>query len=431
MRNLFTACAVAYVVLYAFEGVIRYGLYGTGLDAAILLRDLLILGPLAMLFVAQLLRGRVHPAYAAFAILIVMHGAISAVNLDSWVPAIYGAKTSVNILFGFLAASQLVQPGKKVLVIFMAVWMATVIGVGLDKFVYTFPWMGLETHIGGVQVDVSRGWDINDAFQKRAAGFSRSSISTAILLPTLAIIVTPRIRSFTIRALMLALTMCGVFLTTQKGSFVALAVVLPVLCAPKWNLYGPLSLACIGLALFDAALPILTSGLWMPQGADVFSLSSFAMRITLTWPEAWRWVADHEVFPFGVGLGGIGGAQRFYAADFFNPGDNLFVYLYANFGIFAAGYLAWVASLGPRLPRDRRPDGRTALVLLTYLFGYGAVLSLLEDQIAALFFGAAAGTLWQLRQRAYAGNWSESYQGFSPWPWWRLSAHTRIVGSSR
>ena len=53
----------------------------------------------------------------------------------------------------------------------------------LDKFVYTFPWMGLETHIGGIQVDVSRGWDIDSGFEKRAAGFTRSSISAAMLLP--------------------------------------------------------------------------------------------------------------------------------------------------------------------------------------------------------------------------------------------------------
>jgi hypothetical protein len=41
----------------------------------------------------------------------------------------------------------------------------------LDKFVYTFPWMGLATNIGGIQVDVSRGWDIDGGFEKRAAGF--------------------------------------------------------------------------------------------------------------------------------------------------------------------------------------------------------------------------------------------------------------------
>ena len=421
MRKLFTFCAIVYVLIYACEGLVRYGLYSVGHDDAILLRDLLILGPLVLLFIAQAFRGRVHPAFAIFAAIIAIHGIIAGLNLGTWLPVIYGAKLLVNVLFGFLASEQLLRPSRRTLIVFVAIWLITLSGVALDKFVYTFPWTGLETHIGGIAVDVSRGWDIDDMFEKRAAGFSRSSISAAILLPTLAMIVAPRIRGLISRAGMLALTIGGVFLTTQKGSVAALAATSCILCTPKWSRYGLLCAACIGFALLDAALPILTSGLLMPQSAGVFSFASFAMRITLTWPEAWQWIAQNDVFPFGVGLGGIGGAQRFYAPNFFNPSDNLFVFLYANFGLPGFCYLAWITALGPRLPRDRRPEAVEALAVLTFLLGYGAALSILEDQIAALFLGAAAGTLWHARQRAYAGDWSDPYVG-PPRRWPRPSS---------
>ncbi len=167
----------------------------------------------------------------------------------------------------------------------------------------------------------------------------------------------------------------------------------------------------MAFALLDVALPLATAGLLMPQGAGVFSFASFAMRITLTWPDAWQWIGHHNVFPFGVGLGGIGGAQRFYAADFFNPSDNLFVYLYANFGLFGLAYLGWVAALGPRLPRLARPEALQALAVLAFILGYGAALSILEDQMATLFVAAAAGLLWQLRQQVLVRNWSDSYDG--------------------
>ena len=49
--------------------------------------------------------------------------------------------------------------------------------------------MGLATNVDGIQVDVSRGWDIDSGFDKRAAGFFRSSISAAMLLPILAAII--------------------------------------------------------------------------------------------------------------------------------------------------------------------------------------------------------------------------------------------------
>lgn len=411
LEKLFNVAAVIYILIYAGEGVVRYGLYNIGHDDAILLRDLLLVVPLGLLFATQVLRGRVHPAFAVFAAIVTVHGAIAVFNLGSTVPAIYGARLLINCLFGFLAARELINPGPRTLSIFVLIWIATITGLVLDKFVYTFPWTGLETHIGGIQVDVSRGWDIDDSFDKRAAGFTRSSISAAMLLPIMAAIIAPRIRNVVLRFLMLTITVGAVFLTTQKGSVIAIAAVTCVLCAPRWSWFVLLSTACVMFALLDVALPVVTAGLLMPQSAGVFSFASFAMRITLTWPDAWRWIANHNVFPFGVGLGGIGGAQRFYAADFFNPSDNLFVYLYANFGVFSLLYLGWVAALGPRLPRIAHPEALPALAVLAFVLAYGAALSILEDQMAALFVAAAAGMLWQLRQEVGVGRWSDSYDG--------------------
>ncbi len=411
MRNLFAISAVIYVTIYALEGVVRYGLYSVGQDGAILLRDALIIGPLSLLFVAQAFRGRVHPAFVVFAGIVFVHGIIAVLNLNTTLPAIYGAKLLFNLLFGYFAGRELVQPGRKVLTIFVLLWLVTVTGIVLDKFVFTFPWIGLETHIGGIKVDVSRGWDIEDTFDKRAAGFSRSSISAAMLLPVLAMVIAPRINSFLLRVSMLALTLGGVLLTTQKGSVVALAAVSGILCLPKWSRYSVLCAAGIGFALLAVALPPLTNGLMMPESAGVFSFASFAMRISLTWPDAWRWISNNDVFPFGVGLGGIGGAQRFYAANFFNPSDNLFVYIYANFGVLSLIYLAWIVALGPRLPRETRANCIAALAVLAFLLGYGAALSVLEDQVAALFLGAAAGMLWHSRQFALGRNWGDPWLG--------------------
>ena len=196
LQRTFNIAAVIYILIYAGEGVARYGLYSIGHDDAILLRDLLMVVPLGLLFVAQLLRGRVHPAFVVFTVVVVVHGAIAVANLGTYVPAVYGAKLLINVLFGFLAARELLNPGPRTLWIFLLIWLASITGVILDKFLYTFPWTGLETHIGGIKVDISRGWDIEDSFDKRAAGFTRSSISAAMLLPILAAIIAPRIRNW-------------------------------------------------------------------------------------------------------------------------------------------------------------------------------------------------------------------------------------------
>jgi hypothetical protein len=410
MQALFSLCAVSYLLIYAFEGAIRYGLYNIGHDDAILLRDGLVLLPLAALLITQAFRLRVHPAFFVFAGIIGLHGLIAVLNLGTAVPAIYGTKLLVNVLFGFIAARPLAQPSRRVLWLLALVWLVSVTGVVLDKFVYTFPWMGLETHIGGIQVDVSRGWDIDSGFDKRAAGFARSSIGAAMLLPTLALIIAPRIRSVVLRFLLLGVTVGAVVLTTQKGALVAIAAVSAILCAPAWSRYRLLCAACLAFAIVDVALPLITAGLLIPQAGGVFSLQSFAMRIVSTWPEAWQWILHNQVFPFGVGLGGIGGAQRFYAPNFFNPSDNLFVFLYANFGVLGLVYLGWTSCIGLRLPAHLQPRATAALALLAFNLGYGAALSMLEDQVSAMFFGAAAGFLWQLHQIARAGAWTDPFE---------------------
>jgi hypothetical protein len=411
MQALFTVSATVYLLIYAFEGALRYGLYNVGLDSAILLRDGLLTVPLAVLLVTQAFRLRVHPAFFVFAGIIALHGTIATLNLHSTLPAVYGIKLLVNVLFGFIVSRQLLQPTRRLAWLFALVWVISVVGLVLDKFVYTFPWMGLATNIGGIQVDVSRGWDIDGGFEKRAAGFFRSSISAAMLLPVLAAIIAPRIRIWALRLLFLTLTCGAVALTTQKGALIAVAAVSLILCMPVWSRYWLLCTACIAFALAAVVLPLFTLGLLMPQNGGVFSFASFAMRISSTWPEAWQWILSRDIFPFGVGLGGIGGAQRFYAPNFFNPSDNLFVYLYANFGVLSLFYLGWLCRVGRRLPDELRTAAIAPLAVLAFNLGYGAALSMLEDQASSLFIGAAAGMLWQLQQMARAGLWSDPYGG--------------------
>src|SRR5579862_7819551 len=89
----------------------------------ILARDALIVGPLALLLAAQAFRLRVNPAFAVFAGIVVLHGAIATFNLHTTLPAIYGAKLLVNVLFGFIAGRQLMQPSRRILLVIALVWL--------------------------------------------------------------------------------------------------------------------------------------------------------------------------------------------------------------------------------------------------------------------------------------------------------------------
>ena len=402
LQSLFLVGGAVYVTIYSLEGVVRYGLSFAGADTAILARDLLIWLPLIGLLLYQAVRLRVERSFLIYAAVIAVHGSIIYLNFRTTTPVVYGAKLLVNVLFGFIAGSLLTHPGPRMLRLFVLLWLVGIVGLALEKFFFEMPWVGMSATIGGIMVDVSHNWDIVDPLEKRVAGFTRGSIAAATILPILALLISVRARSWWLRAFVLLTTAGAVFATTQKGSFVAFAAVMVLLLGPlRWRV-PLLRLTCIAFAILLVALPIMTPGLMLTMNGGVFSLASFAMRIQLTWPLAWDWILHNQIFPFGVGLGGIGGPQRFFAPDFFNPSDNLFVFMYANFGVMTLLYLGALLSVVVRMPRRPPPEAIGALTTLAFLLGYGAVLSMLEDQMSSLFLGACAGSLWRLRVRRQA-----------------------------
>jgi hypothetical protein len=299
------------------------------------------------------------------------------------------------LLFGILLAGMLAAPSRKTLRFLLLIWLVTLVGVLLDKFVVTFPWTGIKTIVGDLNVDVSKDWEVQDTMSRRVAGFTRSSICIAVFLPPLTIVMMSRFRHWLPRLILGAGTFGAVALSTQKGAIIGFAPVLAILWLPAAMRLPLLRLTFLGFMAAAVTLPVLTFGLHLSHGSGVFSTESIYLRIAYTWPQAWDWIGRHQMLLFGVGLGGIGGPQRIYAPNWFNPADNVFILMYAYFGIFAFAYLFAVLKLVVRPVTGDRDRVVTAIAILAFCFGYGAVLSMLEDQSAPLFIGTALGVLWR------------------------------------
>lgn len=392
---LFAFCGLLYLSIYALEAPTRYGLYLAGQDSLILLRDGLIALPLLLLAAAQGAQLRLHPAFIASGVVLAFHALVLMGTVGSPLGAVYGVKVLMNMLFGFFAGCMFIAPGGRVLRIFALLWVLIMIGICLDKFVLTFPWTGMRTMVGDLNVDVSKDWQISDPFARRVAGFTRSSIAVAAVLPCLTIVLMCRLRGLKARAGLAVPALVGVFLTTQKGSLIAFAPVALLLCLPLAGRLTKLRLCFLCFLLLAAGLPLFTHGLHLDHGDGVFSMESLFLRIAYTWPDAWDWIARNQMLWFGVGLGGIGGPQRLYAADSFNPADNIAVLLYAYFGLFAVLYVALVVRMTCRPITGDESRVEPAVAILAFAAGYGVVLSVIEDQSASLFLGAAIGTLWR------------------------------------
>lgn len=395
LGRMFLMCGLAYLTAYALEAPIRYILYLAGKDSLILVRDGLIIGPLVMLFAAKALRLEMPAIFLVAGALLAFHALVLIGTVGSFTGAAYGVKIMVNLLFGIFLAGMMIAPGRKTFLFLLTIWLVTLVGVCLDKFVVTFPWTGIKTIVGDLNVDVSKDWEIQDSMSRRVAGFTRSSICVAVFLPPLTIVLMSRVRHWLPRLILGAGAFGAVMLTTQKGAIIAFAPVLAILCLPAAMRLALLRVTCLAFMAVAIGAPLLTYGLHMDHGTGVFSTESIYLRIVDTWPQAWDWIGRHQMMIFGVGLGGIGGPQRFYAPNYFNPADNVFILMYAYFGVFAFLYLIAVANLVLRPVTGDRERVVTATAILAFAFGYGAVLSMLEDQSAPLFIGTALGVLWR------------------------------------
>ena len=411
-----------YLFIYAFEAPVRWFLNMAHADDMIFLRDVMLEGPVAMIFVQQVFARKVHPAFIVFLLLLLLHGTVSILNIRSPFVVIYSTKIFLGMLAGAIAWSRLFRPSRSALVYFGVLWVVTAVGVVLDKYFYEFPWVGMTAHIGGVDVDISRDWEIKGA-DKRAGGFMRSSINVAFFETLISLTLLFNIRQILPKILIGLVTLFIVYCSTQKGAILAYGLTFAILMLSPRRPLTPLKFGVLFFLTACILLPIVLPQYVMPSTAGVFSMASFYDRVEGMWPHAWSWINRRQVFPLGVGLGGIGGAQRFYAGDEVNAADNLFVILYAFFGVMSFVYLGWIAWCVARLRRNTSAFGIQALGVLTFLFADGCVLSVLEDQMGELFFGAALATLGsEVATQKTADKIKDKIIGI---PKWQLEANLR------
>ncbi len=388
-------CAVIYVTIYALEAPFRYMLALTKLNQLILLRDLLILGPLVFVAAAQINRRKLDPVFLVFGFLLSFQAMVFYVNSHATTPIIIGAKMFLNILTGLLLASALIN-GKP----WMVRWLAILFGLScagllMEKFLFEFPWVGMIVNIGGLDVPISLDWQSGGDLEKRVGGFTRVSINAASLVPFLGFAIVNKVRSYPLRLLVVLLVMLCVALTTQKGALLACVAVSCALLLPRpMRLTGLRCVLLAGLAA-QIVLPFMTNGMLMSEGSgSVFSTSSFAARVLYTWPASTRYVYDNSLLIFGVGLGGLGGPMRLVATDalWMYP-DNMFIFVIGYMGVFALVYYGAILYAVWRSLRLRLSEAEGALAILAFIMWYGVVVTGIEDQVTALGLGASLGVL--------------------------------------
>ncbi|MEZ5692236.1 MAG: hypothetical protein R3D71_11325 [Rickettsiales bacterium] len=313
-------------------------------------------------------------------------------NIGSFFIIIYCTKLLLTVLIGTLLAEYLIKPPPIMIKTIAVFFVISFIGIFLDKYFFQFPWIGIEAKIGGIDVDVSRDWMIKGA-DKRAAGFMRSSINAALIMPFFAFLLFFNTKSIVKKLLITIATAMLLYWTTQKSSIIMFVLISVIILIFYKRPAPALKIGIIIATILMIGCPIILPNFIMDSSSGVFSAASLYMRIEEIWPLAWSWIEKREAFPFGVGLGGIGGAQRFYAPFSVNYSDNMFIFLYAYFGMLSLLYIGWLLYICIKTPNKASSAQINALAIIMFILAYGITMSMLEDQVTSLFFGAAVSIL--------------------------------------
>lgn len=284
-------------------------------------------------------------------------------------------------------------------------WLIAVVGVFINSQT-TFPWVGFGYTIAGVEVEGNREWSTYDI--DRLAGFGRTSINTAGQILVLSLVALPvlyRRSKVTSVALVLASSI-AIILTTAKsvaGAYLICLAIWLISLVPTLAMYTGFVTCLLSMALPFTTL-FITYRLDISTWWGELLFQSFEERLLFTWPLSLRQIFQNGDPIFGLGLGGVGSAQK----NFSNMGPSLYdlsftdsfsLFIFGTFGILGVGILIALSyGLCRKISRDVTIVACVAIAALGSILTGGAS-DLIEGGIPAIFIGLAISLVVQKNRK--------------------------------
>jgi hypothetical protein len=299
------------------------------------------------------------------------------------------------MLFAMLAPPEAVRilNGSAARTAFMGLAILCMVGV-LVNYEGSLPWTGKSMAVGGFDVAIAQPMWVGST--PRLAGFGRSSAATGLLIGLLTTWLLPRLRSATLKAVLLVAAALAIWGTTNKTTVIGLVLVVALN-----HFAGSLTLrkACFWALAVTIALPlgsfVVAAGLNY-VGIDSEALSSLQDRIVNTWPLLLQGMLREQLIWFGIGPGGFGSPAVIYPGDFgFNVAyaDNVALYTVANFGVVGAVVFTLLLM---RVISSSESENRALWIMFFFLLISGVTTDISESLGCLLFLGITIRCLWRV-----------------------------------
>jgi len=380
-----------FFVAETITGSLRYYLSQAGYSELIYLpKVLLSIGVIIYLINKIFVERRANLAYLVIMAVMawgVLYGYYQIENLRQ---VAFGIWSFVPLLAGVFLGYEVNHrwPDWKFFIAFL--WGILVFGVILNYFV-SYPWEGTIYSLGGIEFRSARLW-FGHGF-KRLAGLGRSSSITANQLLIFSVLLLGLIKKQKSKSFIIwALSSIAIILTTNKT-----AILIIIFVGVFWFFWKTspqfgrflLKISILGTGLTLIILPIFSVlnnyGSQFTKTQSI--LNSFNMRLSLVWPGVIELIAEQGGNPFfGIGVGGVGAAQKYFNPGFQNVTDNISLFLYASFGII--GLILVIFCVLASLSNGFKNQISYTVGILTFvIFTIGITSNVIQSPFTSFVFG--------------------------------------------
>lgn len=384
-----------FLAITTFEGALRFYAAKAGVPWVIYAKDVFLISAVALGVAHTFLTDLRNAAFWLVLALIVLGTVAGLVILPDPRQPLFAAKTWLPLLCGTLAGAAINGHFKAFQRICAVLWIAAVAGIIITAF-WPAPWVGFVYEIGGVEVEGSREWAIGGSV--RSAGFSRASFDAAMQCVFFGSIAASS-RRLGLGTCIWLISAAAVVLAVSRTAMIALCVAAAlyyvtrsILAVQRLSKPAILFLAAAIIALPFGAARYYKDVAGAADMTTIVSTSSFEERALKTWPDGLALVSRGGNVITGRGFGGIGVAQQFFEPERFNPGDNLFVYLWGALGASGLMLMLFLTLRAWGAPMPLSPKRQIAMVVVGAFLAIGLTLNGIEAAVASLFLGF--GLVW-------------------------------------
>ncbi len=389
-----------YLTTVAFEGPVRFVLSQLKIATLLYARDLI---PASVIFASLVLKrpnfGHQKVQLQLIIYLLITTLFATVLLSNGFFSGLFAIKLFSTFLLGLAGYTAIIAYPQRFKYATIILFCITLVGVLINKF-YVYPWEGGSFESAFGTTDMSRVWWVAGG-ERRLAGFTRASPVAAGIIAITGAAMMVSIRNYWTRIIIIVAGITGIYLTTSKGLILSYLAVSAIAALPMQSTVRTVAAKSFATLFFVLGLfAPLVSWIFNPGFSFLRSsprlVSSFADRMSNSWPETVDGFTHWYNWIVGQGLGSVGLPAYFSGKMRHIPAvDNLHLFLMGNFGLIGTMIFAFFFARLFTYANNQRSISNSAFAVALIGLGYGTVSNIADDSFSPIILGLAWGLLSQ------------------------------------